>query len=390
MRRHLIALLVLAAATTNALAQPAGGIEDSTGEALQMLRRARLAMQVGDAEQARSLVREALDYGLRAKDAKVLAWAHQMIGEITFANSEPQAAVESFNKALEAFTKLNDRLGMAGSRVNLGRLLAARGETKDALAHQIAARDLYKDLDRPTALAATLADLGETYRALGRMGDAVTALQEALKLQRNESVPPGAEHLRVFLGLGLCRLDEGDASGAIEHLQAAAQLLTTVNDPAQEANVRNALGMAHQRQSALEDAMREYQAALTIWTGTDRNAAGEATVRNNLGALHLDRGAIQDAIGELEQALHLYEQLNDRAGQARTLYNLAVAHEGRGDNAASVQRYEKALTLRREANDSAGAARILENLALLYAADGDIDRAKTSRDEAERLRTRQR
>ena len=52
MRILLIALLVLAAATANAPAQQAGGIEGSTGEALQMLRRARLAMQVGDAEQA--------------------------------------------------------------------------------------------------------------------------------------------------------------------------------------------------------------------------------------------------------------------------------------------------------------------------------------------------
>src|SRR5687767_13816340 len=130
--RLLIMAGIMAAFALSATAQDS---TDSRGGALQLLRRARVAMQTGDTENAEKLIQSALDYSAQAKDSLVEGWGQQLAGEMAFAAGDAATATKAFSAALSAFTRAKDAAGAAGSRVNLGRLLLAAGKPREAVAH---------------------------------------------------------------------------------------------------------------------------------------------------------------------------------------------------------------------------------------------------------------
>lgn len=355
-------------------------------QAMQALRRARVATQVGEPDEAKKLVQTALDFAKQSDDRLVLAWAQHASGELAFAAGQFDAAVAAFTAALEGFSGLGDGLGMAGSRVNLGRLLTNGGKPREALKHQELALEAYKKLNRPAELAAAWAEIAATHRALGAVDEAEAAWERALSLYRGEAAGQPAAERAVLANLGALKVERGKHQEAIPVLAAAVKLAVSQKDAAAEAGIRNTLAMTHQRQGAFDDALGEYQAALKIRTTLGSDPAGEAELRNNLGALYLDRGESQLALAELNKALALVTQLKDGAGTARVLYNLAVAQESLSKPAEAIANYDKALAIRRELKDSPGIARVLDNLAVVHASQGNTQKAKAYRDEAEQLR----
>jgi tetratricopeptide (TPR) repeat protein len=354
-------------------------------EALQALRRARVSAQVGEAAEAKKLVQSALDFAKQANDKLVLAWGQHAGGELAFAAGDGDAALVAFTISLDAFTGLSDSSGMAASRTNLGRLLAA-SRPREALVHQQAALEIYKKLNRPAELAAAYGELAATQRALGALDEAEAAWESALALYRKDASGQPAAELAALSSLGSLKAEQGEQQEATALLAAAVKLAVAQKDPASEAGVRNSLAIAHQRQGAFDDALREYQAALKLRTSQAPDPAAEAEIRNNLGALLLDRGDTPAAVAELNKALALSTGLKDQGGIARAHYNLAVAAESLGKTAEAAASYEKALAIRRTLKDNPGTVRILDNLAVLYASQGDAQKAKAHRDEAERLR----
>ncbi len=108
------------------------------------------------------------------------------------------------------------------------------------------------------------ASLGEVYRRLGRLDDAVHVLELAL------GSDPGYAPAHGNLGLAYLDLDRPGA--ALEHLEAAVALA-----PGDSALLNN-LGRAYERAGMSERAARSYEAAL-------RADPGNAVARRNLGAL---------------------------------------------------------------------------------------------------------
>ena len=383
---HLIAALSVAALVVWSLpAQDAGG---SRGEALQWLKQARGAVQAGDTTKARKLVAEAKSWGERQKDKLVTAWADQMAGEMAFADKDRDKAVTAFTSALDAFTELKNEPGMAACRLNLGRLLFAKGEPADALKHQQEALTHFEKSSRSAEAAAAQNDLASSLKALGRVDEAKAAWGKALAAIRAATPKQPAVELRILGELAACFEATGAADQARQHLTAAVALAADLKDATEEARLHNALGTLSHKQGNLDEAGKQYETALKLFGETKNTEAAEAATRNNLGALLQDQGKPQAALEELTKALKTQTQLGDSPGQARTLYNVALVHEGQGQEAKAIDAYEQALALRRKSKDAPGTVKILDNLALLYASQGKADKAKECRDEAERLRQR--
>lgn len=354
--------------------------EPSRGEVFQWLRQARGAAIAGEKDKARKLIDDARSWASRNKDKLAAAWAEQLAGEVEVAAGDRVKATTAFTAALEAFTEMKNDQGIANCRLNLGRLAFADGKFSDAQKHQAEALAVYEKLNRPAEKAAALADLAASLHAMGKIAEAKDAWQKALAIVRDRATRDAAAELRVRAQLGAVSND----AEAVKHLTAAIELAVELKQPAEEARVRNSLGAVYQRQSNLDEARKQYDAALKA-TG---EPSIEATIRNNLGALLQDQGKGKEALEELNKALALFTKQSDDAGQGRALYNIALVHEADGRNDEAIAAYEKALTLRRKLKDDAGTARVLDNLSLLYAAAGKADKAKECRDEAERLRAR--
>jgi tetratricopeptide (TPR) repeat protein len=379
-----ITIFALTAVSSSQESSP--GIASRT-DAFQKLRQARVAALSGEVDKAHQLVADIRTWAYARKDQLVIAWAEQLRGEFAFTARKYDDAKEAFTAALQTFTALSDRAGMANCRLNIGRVAQSTGQHGDAVKHQQAALELYEALNRPAETATTLSDLAATYQAQARWSDAKASLEKALTLYRGPAKQPASE-ARTLSELAACCDAAGETSQALQHLNAAAALASELSDPAERARLNNALGLLKHKTGALDEAGKHYRAALELYATVRESDSATAAVRNNLGALLQEQGKPQEALTELTAALEALTRTGDVPGQARAYYNLALVHEGQGQEAKAVQAYEKALTLRRQSQDAAGSARVLDNLALLYAAQGKTDQAKTARNEAEQLRKR--
>lgn len=383
-------MILLAAALLVATAMPASGEDsaDSRGGAMQLLRRARVAMQTGDAAAGQRLVEAALAYSQQTKDPLVEGWGQQLSGELAFSTGDEAAATKAFTAALTAFNQAKDAAGAAGSRVNLGRLQLAAGKSKEALANFQAAQEAYAKLNRPAETAGALSDLAAAERALNRPEAAIEALTKAMELYGKDSGIQSPARLETLFSLGRYLVEQGKLDEAQKPLTEAIALARQVGDRATEAWAHFTLGAALQlggNGRYYEEAQAEYKAALAIF-GSMADADGEANVRNNLGALAREQGQLPQATAEFTKALQLYTQAKNDGGAARALCNLGVVYETEGKIADATSSYEKALALHQKTNDALGSAKILDNLASLSAAQGDAAKARQYQFEAERLR----
>jgi tetratricopeptide (TPR) repeat protein len=357
----------------------------SRGEAMQLLRRARVAMQTGDAPSGQKLVKAALAFAAQSDDPLVEGWSQQLAGELAFGSGDHEAAIGAFSAALTAFTKAKDASGAAASRLNLGRLQLAANKPKEARTHFQAALGTLEKLNRQAETAQALNDLADAERATGNTDAAREALSKALAICDRDTTIEPSTRLETLLGLGTCFLTDEKPEAAEKPLTEAVALAKQVDNPVAEADAHAALGMVLQRAGKVEAAQNEYKAALQSYLST-KNALREADVRNNLGALAQEQGLLPQAKGELTKALQLYTQAKSDAGAARALCNLALAQESEGKLADAAASYEKALALRQKLKDAAGTAKIFDSLASLAASSGDTAKAKQLREDAERLR----
>src|SRR4051794_17645766 len=95
-------LILLAAGMLATANMPAQGQDSakSRGEAMQLLRRARVAMHTGDAAGGEKLIQAALAFSRRSKDPLVEGWGQQLLGELAFSGGDQAAATTAFTAAL--------------------------------------------------------------------------------------------------------------------------------------------------------------------------------------------------------------------------------------------------------------------------------------------------
>ncbi len=94
----------------------------------------------------------------------------------------------------------------------------------------------------------------------------------------------------------------------------------------------NHLGVALTDRGSLEEGIRHYEAALTIWPHYPE-------AHNNLGTARVDQGRIDDAIHEFSEAARL------KPASSTFHYNLAVVLSNRGDTAGALASLKRALSL---------------------------------------------
>jgi len=204
--------------------------------------------------------------------------------------------------ALDAATRLGDRLALANAHRSLARVMAHTGHQDNAGWHGRRALDLYGELGDHTGQAHTHLTLGWLSAAQTRDGDSLRHAEEALRLYRLA----------------------GNRAG--------------------QANALNAIGWSHAR-------LADYQLALAVCAeaaeilGELGDRPGEARTWDSLGYAHHHLGHDRDALGCYKRATELFRDTGDRPGEADTLAKEAEVHEGAGDTDAARRAWRKALAI---------------------------------------------
>ena len=195
-------------------------------------------------------------------------------------------------------------------------------------------------------------NLSLAYDKTGRKDEAMTAIDEALRLDPN--------YVDAHNQAGNLFLNRGDLAKAAAHFEAAIRI-----DP-RNSSAYNNLGLIYSSQGKTELAVQYCRQAVFL----DPNSPD---AHNNLGSIYLNQSLFQEGMVELKKAIAL------RPDYKNALINLGMAYFGLKDYAMAEREYRQAIELDRDYADG------YTQIGLLYLEKSDFSQALSSFQEVLRL-----
>jgi Flp pilus assembly protein TadD len=209
----------------------------------------------------------------------------------------------------------------------------------------------------PSAVAHV--NLGDPLEGRGRIADAVTHYEEAIRLR--PSYGPG------HVALGVALADQGRLTEAISHYEEAARLMPGSAVP------YNNLGAALAAQGRTDEAIERYQEAV-------KRLPTYADAHKHLGLALARQGRLAEAVEHYREALRLRpDSAEVRTNLAGAHTNLAIALANQGRTAEALEHFRDAVALQ----PSSAEAR--NNLGLMLVKAGRTEEAEAQFREALRL-----
>ena len=203
-------------------------------------------------------------------------------------------------------------------------------------------RALLGDPEPSPARAAALDWLAETLTGIGDLVAARRRAQEALELHRSLADWRGAaESLRI---LGYCSAEEGDLLAARDLHQQCLALLETGPPDGLTTWIRRSIAWVSWELGDLDEARREYEAALTE-ARRQGNRSAEATMLGALGLLASEQGRLDNAFELSRESMTIWRELHDPFGVAERVGGVAsmLVAAGLFPEAARALAYSRAL-----------------------------------------------
>ncbi len=214
------------------------------------------------------------------------------------------------------------------AHTNLGVILAARGQTAEAIAHWQKALEI-----NPNDAQAHI-NLGVILVGRGRLDEAIAHYQKALNIEPDD--PKGQSNL------GIALVARGQPVEAAIHLRKALESMPN------DARLHSYLGLALASSGHIDEAMGYYRRGLEL-------KPDDAQAHYNLGNTLVGRGKADEAIAEYRTALKI------RPDYAAAHGNLGVVLVANGQPGEGIAHYRKALNIKPDS------AQIQNNLAWLLA-----------------------
>jgi DNA-binding SARP family transcriptional activator len=350
-------------------------LAESTSDAglrcTMLMRRARLAIRLGDQNAANVLA----DLRRRAAEMGSALWAaHADLSEsrlIDF-NLDLDRGIELLGRALIGYRSAGDDAATANALGSLGRALVLRGEVAEGR----------RRLDEALAIA-DRSGAYESRRGVLRL--ATASAQDAGDLEATAVLAPRWLELSVAAGdrreeaMALCAMAwllamSPDFARALPVLERAARICAewtlTFERTMIEVNAAEVLMKLGDFMAAIPLLER----GSASFASTVPLHAGEPAA--NLALALTYSGNPERAVAVAREALGYFEKGNKLITQASALESLAEAEWRCGEFAAAVGCFEEALKLRRMTNVAVGATKDAALLAALYAQTGDLAAAR--------------
>ncbi len=213
----------------------------------------------------------------------------------------------------------------------------------------------------------TLLSLASAQASRGDLGAAVATLKTAT------AKDPGDPRAWFLLGKNTILI--GDAPKALaDHLVRALALMTQLKNEQGQADVLNAMGVAHHELGDYPHALENYSKAAAIRERVgDRR--GVAMSLRNRARTYVAQGRIAEAEPDLENARRLYGAIGDQGGLADVWNESGGLEEGRAEYGRARAAYQEALKIRRQLGDLGQLAQSYDNLGYIFFLEGEYDSA---------------
>jgi tetratricopeptide (TPR) repeat protein len=238
-----------------------------------------------------------------------------------------------FKESLQIQRDAGDETYQALCLNAIGNVYLSRGESEDALTYFQQALQLREKLNVPGDIADTLGNLGVTNVNLGQYNQATDAYMRALDLFRKSGDNHGAA--LQSQSLGMMFQTQGRIGPAISSLQDAVKGLRDAGDRGQPlAQAENDLAAALARAGRGAESPKLLEDAQTIARGLKSDPLNNALL-NTDGDVKFYSGDLAGARASYQQAQKQLSRNSDADSQLNTKLNLArlAVAEGRGHSA---------------------------------------------------------
>jgi predicted ATPase/class 3 adenylate cyclase len=222
-------------------------------------------------------------------------------------------------------------------------------------------RALAASPDAPAPLRAlALEGLGNIVYRQGDLKAAAIALEESVAIWRSLNDP--RKLAATLSNLGSVVEIQGDLDRAQALHEEALSIARPIGNPLPVATALNNLALVHWGKGDLERATMLLEESVAIKRQIG-NQVGLAHSLNNLGILALDTGDPERAIAYLEETLAIDRELGNPTGIADSLGNLAGLIAPTGNVARAAALDAEALEIRRDLSDRLSVAHSLDSIA---------------------------
>lgn len=264
---------------------------------------------------------------------------------------------------------LRERKVHAGILGNLGNVYRVLGKVSEAIDCYKKVLEITQKIGDRKNEGATLGELGTAYSCLGDTRKAVEYYERALKIAQEIGDRQGEDARLGNLGIAYSNL--GDVKKAIMYYEKALKIAQEIGNRQGECVKLGNIGLAYCVLGETRKAIGYYEKALEIAREIGSKHS-EGVELGRFGSAYHELGDVKRAIVYYEKALKIAQEIGDRQGEGAGLGNLGNAYRDLGELKKAIGYYEEALKITQEIGDKQGESAEFGNLGLAYNDLGDL------------------
>jgi len=279
--------------------------------------------------------------------------------------SDLSKGFEKYEEAVTLRRSIGDRWGEAQLRNNIGLLHSRLGHNKEAVDQLTLARALWRDLGAHDQEINTLNNIATANLDSGNLNEAFAQFEEVLNFCEQITGPCKPEPF-VRNSLGMIYDTWAQPNEALTQYNLALTLYRQTNADTRtfQATTLDNLGLLYAGLDDPSSALKKFEEALELRLEL-KTPGKEAVTRSNLGYAQILLGNLPEAFKQLDAALVLSHGTDERF-EGYTLMRLGLAHFKAGETAKALERYGQALDVQTRIGDVRGQAMTLNQIADLY------------------------
>jgi tetratricopeptide (TPR) repeat protein len=285
-------------------------------------------LENGNIELVFNLLNESID----TTSGRIKTLLMTCLGNFWIRFGDTEKALKIFTEVKEILEKLRDeidKMALATTLHQLGEIYRAQNNHEKALEFYLQSLKIEEELDNKIGISISLHALGTIHQARGNYGDAIQFYKRSLEIDKKEkNRKHSAENLH---GLGNICLFLGKFEKGIELCQRSLEIADEFNDQRKIAQILLSLGSLYLAKGDRRKAIEHYQQSLKVGEMVkDREIV--ADVIHNFGWIYETENDLPLALEKYSMASFKYKELNSQK-LTRELSYIARLREKMGEEA---------------------------------------------------------
>lgn len=257
----------------------------------------------------RTILARGVEMAQNANDIDGETTLTALLGRLSTRQGREKEVVARYRRSLSLAKPRRNRYEIARAYSNLGYFYIDRKYRWRAEVLNLAALEIFEELENAHGIAWTCNHLGMLYTRQNQWELAQNFLERACQLWRDQ----GAQHalLAGYTNLGMMYVEMGEIDLALENLDLANRISQRTGELANTAQIWNNMALAHRRNETWREAEECAKKAESLFHEY-ADERGLADVWLNLGMIYVDINQKQRAAEYFDNALHLHRKFDNQ------------------------------------------------------------------------------